>query len=140
MPFVRDPTHWLYRHSQDEWLRAALSELRRAEKAFSSGAIGAGIAGAKRAAGMALNAALLVRPEQRWGRSYVDHLAALREDPEVPQPVRDACALLLGTPAPNASGLVSLRGPRSTERVVDAARDVMAHAYAIVKKHEPLES
>src|SRR5262249_47300797 len=62
--FVRDPSHWLRRLSPDEWIRAALGELGRAEAAYGHGNARAGSAGVKRAAGMALNGALLVQPDE----------------------------------------------------------------------------
>jgi hypothetical protein len=84
---------------------------------------------------MALNAALLLEPNDGWGRSYVDHLMALARDAAAPALVREGCRLLLETHPPGAS-IVTLRSPRSDERVLEATRDVMAHAYAVVKKHE----
>lgn len=131
---------WLSRHTPAEWIRAAMAELRRAEEAIAQGNLPAGIAGAKRAAGMAMNGSLIVEPRPGFGRSYVDHLVALRSDVKAPAAVRDACALLLGSQAPSAGALVMLRAPRTGEKIIDAARDVMAHAYAIVKRNEPLPS
>jgi HEPN domain-containing protein len=135
MEFVRDPSHWLRKLSPDEWIRAALSELRRAERAYEAKNARAGLAGARRAAGMALNGALLVRPNEAWGRSYVDHLMALAKDDAAPERVRDSCKLLMETQPPGGP-VVSLRTPSLDERVLEAARDVIAHAFAVVKKHE----
>jgi hypothetical protein len=86
---------------------------------------------------MALNAALIVEPEHPWGRTYVEHVEALATDAGVPQAVREACQRLLHTlPA----DLVPLRTPRGHAAFVDAARDVIAHAWAVVKRHEaPLD-
>ena len=84
MTFVRDPQHWLYRFDSNEWIRTALAELRRAEGAYKQRNASAGLACAKRAAGMALNAALVVQPNDAWGRSYVDHLMALAADASAP--------------------------------------------------------
>jgi len=131
--FVRDPEHWLYRHAPGEWIRAALAELRRAEAAYKQRNAKGGLACAKRAAGMALNAALVVRPDEAWGRSYVDHLMALSNDASAPSQVRDACKVLLETHATGAD-IVTLRSPRSDERVLEAARDVMAHAYFLANR------
>jgi hypothetical protein len=135
MTFVRDETHWLYKLSPDEWIRAASGELHRAEAAYAKKNARAGLAGARRAAGMALNGALIVVPDDSWGRSYMDHLMALRGDtsPELPPRVREACALLVETPLPGGA-LVALRTSSSDEKVLEAARDVIAHAYAIVKR------
>ncbi len=132
--FARDPSHWLFKHSPEEWIHAALAELRRAEGAYKANNPQAGLAACKRAAGMALNGALLVEPNESWGRSFVDHLYALGRDESVPAAVREACAVLLRTSAPGHD-LLQLRSHRADERVVEAARDVMAHAYAVVQRH-----
>ncbi|WP_394821191.1 hypothetical protein [Pendulispora albinea] len=135
--FVRDPAHWLYKFSPDQWISAALHEIRAAEAAFKAHNARAGLAGAKRAAGMALNAALIVVPNPAWGRSYIDHLSALSRERDVPEAVRAACQVLLENPSRGAPGgqVITLRTARSDERALEAARDVMAHAYAVVKRH-----
>src|SRR5262245_50624698 len=89
MSFVRDDQHWLFKLSPDEWIRAAMGELRRAEAAYAQKDARAGLAGAKRAGGMALNGALIVEPNDAWGRSYVDHLRALAHEETVPPRVRE---------------------------------------------------
>jgi hypothetical protein len=86
---------------------------------------------------MALNGALIVAPNEAWGRSYVDHLLALAKDESVPARVREACAILNETAPPSAGGLVTLRTSSADERVLEAARDLVAHAYAVVKKAGP---
>ena len=133
--FMRDPSDWLRRLSPDEWIRAGLGELRRAEESYGRGDARAGTVGVKRAAGMALNAVLLVEPKESWGRTYVDHVGALAADQNVPEAVRAACRTLLDATGPSA-GVVNLRTPRTDERVLEAARDVIAHAWAVVKRHE----
>jgi HEPN domain-containing protein len=130
-PYERDPEHWLLRLSPEEWIRAALIELSQAEKAFGSQDVTAATARIKRAAGMALNAALIVHPNETWGRSYVDHLRALVLDPSVPEPVRLSAELLLGGQL-RRSTVVSLRSPARDRQLIEAARTVMAHAYALV--------
>lgn len=137
-PFVRDEAHWLYKLSPDEWLRAAMGELRRAEDAYKRKSGRAGLAGARRAAGMALNALLILEPNEAWGRSYMDHLLALSRDGGVGRParVREACALLVETPLPGGE-LVALRTSSADDRILEAARDVVAHAYALVKRSAP---
>jgi HEPN domain-containing protein len=138
--FVRDESHWLFRLAPDEWIRAGLADLERAQKAYAQRNARAGLAGARRAAGMALNGALIVEPNEAWGRSYVDHLKALGRDSSVPERVREACKELTETPLPGQGSLVPLRTSRTAstdERVLEAARDVIAHAYAIVKRHAP---
>ncbi|MDB4996639.1 MAG: hypothetical protein JWM74_4071 [Myxococcaceae bacterium] len=138
MAFVRDESHWLLKLSPDEWIRAGLADLKRAEDAYKANSPRAGLAGAKRAAGMALNGALIVEPDAVWGRSYVDHLMALSRDAKVPERVREACRELTETtlPGSGAQKLVTLRTTSQEHRVLEAARDVIAHAYAVVKRHE----
>src|SRR4051812_48883771 len=97
--FVRDENHWLFKLSPDEWIRAGLADLRRAEAAYKAKDVRGGLVGAKRAAGMALNGALIVEPAPAWGRTYVEHLKALAADPNVPPRVGAACHELLETPA-----------------------------------------
>ncbi len=133
--FVRDPGHWLRKYTPDEWIRAALGELGRARKAVERGDTRGSAAGLKRAAGMALNAALLVEPESSWGRTYVEHLDALAADPRVPDAVRSAARTVLSVGAP-AGGVVRLRTPKSQQEPVEAAHDVIAHAWVVVKRHE----
>lgn len=134
--FVRDATHWLFKLSPDEWIRAAQADLKRAEEAYAANNSRAGLAGAKRAAGMALNGALIVEPDELWGRSYVDHVMALSRDTRVPERVREACGELTETTMPGVQKLVTLQTSSSHHRILEAARDVIAHAYAVVKRHE----
>lgn len=139
MSFQKDESHWLFKLSPDEWIRAAMGEVRRAEQAYAQKNPRAGLAGAKRAGGMALNGALIVEPDETWGRSYVDHVAALARDARVPERVREAAKILHDAHPPAPGGLVALRTATADERVLEAARDVVAHAYAVVKKHEAKE-
>jgi hypothetical protein len=134
--FTRVPGDWLRKLSPDEWIRAGLGELKRAERAYAAGNTRAGAAGVKRAAGMALNAALIAEPDDAWGRTYVEHLEALAKDARVPEAVRSACRTVLEAKAP-AGEVVVLRTPRAHEAVLEATRDVVAHAWAVVKRHEP---
>jgi hypothetical protein len=137
--YSRDPDHWLFRYSPDEWIRAALGELARARKASERGDARGCAAGVKRAAGMALNAALIVEPEERWGRTYVEHVEALAGDPKVPEAVRMAARAVLAAGVAE-DGIVRLGTPRTRTAPVEAAHDVIAHAWAVVKKHEPLQA
>src|SRR5579864_5109856 len=116
--YTRDPSHWLLRLSPDEWIRAALGELARAEKAWSSGDLRGGAAGVRRAAGMALNGALIVEPNDAWGRTYVEHLQGLAVDDRVPDAVRAATRAVLDAKAPSG-GVIPLRTPRSHESALD---------------------
>jgi HEPN domain-containing protein len=134
--FQRDESHWLFKLSPDEWIRAALGDLRRAEEAYAQRNARAGLAGSRRAAGMALNGALIAEPSEAWGRSYVDHLLALGRDAAVPARVREAAKLLTDTPLPGGGSLVAIRTASSDEKVLEAARDVIAHAFAVVKRNE----
>ena len=129
----RDAGHWLYRFTADEWIRAALGETRRAEEAYQAKNGRAGLATARRAAGMALNAILVVTPNEAWGRSYMDHLLALKVDEAAPARVRDAAKTLVDTPLAGGE-LVALRTSNADQRILEAARDVLAHAYALVKR------
>ena len=133
--FVRDTTHWLRKFSPQEWIRAALAEVRQAERAYKQRNAGGGLLGCRRAAGMALNAVLLVEPHAKWGRTYVDHLLALRDDASAPIAVQTASRLLLETQPPGPN-IIFLRSKEQDERVLEAARDVVAHAYAVVARHE----
>ncbi len=133
MSFERDPEHWLFKFSPDEWIRAAMGDIRRAEEAYKSRNARAGLAGARRGAGMALNAVLIVEPNESWGRSYVDHLMALGRDETAPERVREAAKVLMETPLAGGS-LVAIRTPNADERILEAARDVAAHAYAVVAR------
>lgn len=135
MAFERDTQHWLLKLSPEEWVRAGMGELRRAEEAYRARDPRAGLAGARRAAGMALNGALIVEPNAGWGRSYLDHLVALAREEAAPPRVREAAQLLVRTPLPGQGSLVALRTASADERILEAARDVTAHAYAVVLRH-----
>jgi HEPN domain-containing protein len=135
MPFERDPSDWLQKFSPDEWVQQALAELRRAETCLKGHDHAAGLAGCRRAAGMALNGALQVEPNEAWGRSYVDHIRALAVDETVPETVRQGSKYLMEVKPPGPD-ILTLHGPRSDERLLESARDVMAHAYAVIKRHE----
>ncbi len=127
----RDSAHWLHRLTPDEWMGAALAELRQADTALGIRDSRGVVAGAKRAAGMALNAALAARPREGWGRTYVEHLVGLAADQRAPAEVRVAARVVREAPLPS-NGLISLRSKGRDEAVIDAARTVMAHAYALV--------
>jgi HEPN domain-containing protein len=130
-PFERDANHWLFKLSPDEWIRAGTNELRQAEAAYAKKNGRACLAGARRAAGMALNGALIVAPNEAWGRSYMDHLLALKADANAR--VAEAAKTLVDTPLPGGE-VVALRTAKADERVLEAARDLIAHAYALVKR------
>lgn len=131
--FEKDPSDWLRKLSPHEWIRAALSELKQAEAAYARRNARAAIVGCKRAAGMALNGVLIVDPRADWGRTYVEHVAALAQDDSVPDAVKRACRAVLDAQPPGSS-VVTLRTPSSDAQVLEATRDVIAHAYAVVVK------
>jgi hypothetical protein len=137
--YVRDTDHWLFKLSPSEWIRAATAELRRAETAYERRDPRGGLAGAKRAAGMALNGALIVEPNEAWGRTYVDHVAALARDESVPARVREASRELADATPPSPAKLAMLRSAKTDTRVLEATRDVIAHAYAVVARHPDAE-
>ena len=112
-----------------------MKELRVAEGAYKQRSARAGLAGARRAAGMALNAALSVEPNEAWGRTYVEHVEALAKDASVPEAVRASCKVVLEAKPPTST-LATLHTKSGDTKVVEAARDVIAHALYVVKKHE----
>lgn len=121
----KDPNHWLFRYSPEEWLRAAEGELNRARAALNIKQQRTGVAGARRAAGMAWNAVLAIAPDERYGRSYMEHLKALATDATVPDPVRVAAHALVE--APLETKLVTL-GTHGDTRLADAAQAIILHA------------
>ena len=123
---------WLTRYSAEGWIERSLTELSLAQQAFAERRAASAAAALKRAAGMALNGALRVVPRDDWGRSFVEHLSALVDDSSVPPAVALAAQALLQF-APQPGSIVLLRSPAHDERLLEAARTVMAHAYAIVK-------
>ncbi|HEY2743146.1 MAG TPA: hypothetical protein VGL86_00930 [Polyangia bacterium] len=117
----RDPSHWLHRLDAEEWLRAAANELSRAEEALLSKQQRPGVAGARRAAGMAWNAVLVGDEDAAYGRSYMDHLRALAGDARVAESVRVAARALVE--APLATNVIPLGRGDTT---------MVAHARVIV--------
>ena len=128
---------WLRRFTPREWVRASMGELEQARRAYTSKNGRAGLAGCRRAAGVALNGVLAATPspDPAYGRSYMDHLNGLSRDETAPETVRAAARLLLETPLPGGE-IVALRTATSDARALDAAETVMAHAYALVVRSE----
>jgi HEPN domain-containing protein len=120
----RDPSHWLHRLDADEWLRAADNELVRAEDALLRKQHRPGVAGARRAAGMAWNAVLVGVEDESYGRSYMDHLRALAADERVDDQVRTAARQLLEVPL--ATNIIPLG--RGDTRMADCARAIIVEA------------
>jgi HEPN domain-containing protein len=123
--------HWLYRLSPERWVGAAIAELGRARVAVEQRNRAAAVVAVKRAAGMALNGALCVRPRPEWGRTYVEHLAGLMQDESAPAEVRRAAQRLYDEKPPEGP-IVVLHTRRADAELLDAAEVVMAHAYALV--------
>jgi HEPN domain-containing protein len=125
----KNADHWLYRFDEDEWLRAAEAELARARAALVTRQHRAGVTQARRAAGMALNALLFrAADEERYGRSFMDHLHALAVDESVPEGPRAAArALAL---APMQPALIPLG--RGDSSLADAAASILAYARAVL--------
>jgi HEPN domain-containing protein len=122
---------WLLRYAPEDWIKQGLSELARAEKRLAAHDRTAGVLGLRRAAGMALNGAMAVHFRD-WGRTYVEHLRAIAEDDSVPEAVRKAAKILNDVALEQQPGVVRLTPPSESERWIEAAKTVMAHAYAVV--------
>lgn len=129
-----DPAHWLHRLTAPEWLAAAANELANAEAAVARRASRPALAHTRRAAGMAWNAVLVDHPDERAGRSYMDHVTALADDPGVPDEVRDAARTLRQSPG-TPSALIPLGRPGRSpdEALVRAARAIFEHASRVVR-------
>ncbi len=126
---VVDPTHWLYRLTAEDWLRAAEGELLQAARALAARKQREGLTYARRAAGMAWNAVLVRELDESYGRSYMDHLRALSRDERRAEDLRASARALLE--APMTLELVPL-GPGSTA-LADAANLVVSRARAEVE-------
>jgi HEPN domain-containing protein len=128
-----DDRTWLTRLEPEAWVRAGLAELSRTAETGDPRAL---VAGAKRAAGMGLNAVLGVSFRASWGRSYVEHLRAASEDPDVPPLVRERCARVL-VAEPPAGPIVQLRSKRAEAELVEAVKDILAWSFGEVVKSAP---
>lgn len=126
-PPAKDPAHWLYRLTAEEWLAAADNELRLCGEALGRRAFRPGVTLARRAAGMAWNAVLIAQPHEleRAGRSYMEHLAALADDETAPDDLRAAAGELRDT-ATAPPTLIKLGGPNMAP--LEAATRIVAHA------------
>jgi hypothetical protein len=128
-----DPAHWLHRLTAAEWLAAAENELAHGETAVTRRAARAGLTHARRAAGMAWNAVLVDHPDERAGRSYMDHVVALCEDPAAPDAVRAAARELRdASSAPPALVTLTAPGAGPDLAMVRAARTIVEHARRVV--------
>ena len=130
-----DPTHWLHRFDAAEWLAAADTELDHAQAALARRAPRVGITHARRAAGMAWNAVLVVAPDDRYGRSYMEHVVALAQADDaggIPDDVRAAARLLRDTP-PRPPELVTIGKPDMSP--LEAARAIVDYARSYVSEN-----
>jgi hypothetical protein len=124
----RDPNHWLHRFDAGEWLLAAENELARAEDALLHKQQRTGVAGARRAAGMAWNALLVGLDDaaaEKYGRSYMEHLQAIARDETADEALVTAARALLS--APLATNVIPLgkgdtRLAAMARVIVDAAK------------------
>jgi HEPN domain-containing protein len=136
--------HWLWRLDAQGWLAAARVELEQGRT--QSGSRRTAVTHARRAAGMALNAALVEMAargwapevcEQVWGRSYIDHLRALAgADTHEPFDREQArrCRELLAIPVMPPTGLVKLARSRDEAAIgaLDIAEEIVRECAAIV--------
>jgi HEPN domain-containing protein len=116
-----DDRRWLTRLSFGDWMRAALNELDQAYAALRGKQHREGLTHARRAAGMGVNAWLVVADDARYGRTYTEHLRALAGDSRVADEARAAARRLLDAPA--RPELVTL-GPGPVE-LADAAKTIL---------------
>jgi hypothetical protein len=130
-----DPGHWLHRLDAGEWLAAAATELAHAEEKLAHRSVRPGLTHARRAAGMAWNAVLVTAPDERYGRSYMEHVVALAQTPDdsaaIPAAVRDAARLLRDTP-PTAPQLITIGKPDLS--ALDAARAIVDFARSLIDR------
>jgi len=124
-----DPAHWLHRLTADEWLAAAATELDHCAETLARRAFRPGVTHARRAAGMAWNAVMVLAEDPRFGRSYMEHVVALAKDAGAPDDVRAAAELLRDTP-PLPPEVITLGKPDL--RVLEAAKKIAAFAAARV--------
>ncbi|HXU60395.1 MAG TPA: hypothetical protein VN962_01750 [Polyangia bacterium] len=129
-----DPAHWLHRLTAPEWLAAAANELANADAAVARRATRVALTHARRSAGMAWNAVLVLHPDERAGRSYMEHVVALADDPAVPDEVR-AAAQTLRQAAASPPALIPLGRPGVSpdQALLRAARAILDHAGRVVR-------
>jgi hypothetical protein len=118
-PAAVAPDHWLLRLSADDWMRAAVVEYDRGVEALTSRNARQASVHAVRAAGMAVNAFLRDAPDDRYGRSYAEHLTALAAIVDAPPAVKRAAKVLVSD---QANKLVALggrqQGPIAASRAI----------------------
>lgn len=127
----KDPTHWLYRLTSDEWLRAGAYELFQSRRAFSQKSQREGVVYARRAAGMSVNALLWHQPNDSYGRSYMDHLVQLGKDSSVPELIRLSAEALIAMPIKDTLVTIGKQGDPSraepAANIYEWAKKQVAH-------------
>lgn len=131
------PEH-LHSRTPREWLGRSLEELSQARLAFSRKNTRQGAVLCKRAAGLALNGALVYFPKEAWGRNFVEHLDALRSDEDAPAVVREA-ATRLHAIATNPKTVILATNTWVTQCMEDT-QNIMAHAYTLIARGESSRS
>jgi HEPN domain-containing protein len=119
---VDDSRAWLHRLGYADWMSAALHELEHAYRALRNKQRRKGLTHARRAAGMGINARLAVSFDERYGRTYAEHVIFFAKDEAVPPAVRAAAERLLA--ARDTQDLVTL-GPGRVE-LADDAKAILA--------------
>ncbi len=104
-------------------MRAAVNEYDGVVRALAQKHRKQAVVGARRAAGMAINAWLCLAPNDAYGRSYAEHLQAMLRDASVPAHAREAARALVAASL-EGGGLVSL-GPSDPGPAL-AARTLLA--------------
>jgi hypothetical protein len=94
--------------SFEEWMTDARRELAGAADWWEQGNAGRGRVGARRAAGMAFKARLVREPRPGYGTSFMHHLNAAADDPDLPIVLREAAWRLAARPTPEAGWTVPL--------------------------------
>lgn len=128
----RDPEHWLYRLTADEWLRAADNELNQARQAFTGRQQRTGVTYARRAAGMALNALLWGAPDESYGRSYMDHLGAFSQDPAVREDLRAAAVSLLRMPLAQQLVTIGVKASQGDAQQAAPAALILEYVHSVI--------
>ena len=130
----KDETHWLYRLTADEWLRAAATELRHSRQAFENKSQRAAVAHARRAGGMAINA-LLWLAFRRFLRTQLraGPLGRFAKDPAVPSSLQVDAQELLAMPM--QAVLVQL-GPKGDPKQADPAARILEWAQKLAQSHQ----
>ena len=116
-----DESHWLLRLTPEQWLAAARNDLSTSESALAEGQAKKGMVLARRAAGMAMNAVLVLRPLDSWRRSYMEHLEAAARGEGVSTEVASSALELVDRaqqPLIKLGGGVSAGPVRAAQQVV----------------------